>query len=85
MGDKSAYNASNNIDKRDILKGNIFSYKICKNKKVLLYWHEKQVKVLNEKEGSKFIERINRADEFERQLIMAKLTGNFKHGNEKGR
>jgi hypothetical protein len=85
MGDKSDYNSSNNIDKRNILKENIFSYKICKNKKVLIYWHEKQVKILNEKEGSKFIEKINIADEFEKQLLMARLTGNFKHGNEKGR
>ncbi|BCN28847.1 hypothetical protein [Anaeromicropila herbilytica] len=74
---------SKNIDKRDVLKGNVFSYKLCKNKKIIVYWHQKEVKMLNAKEGIKFLEKISIADDFEKQLIMAKITGNFKHGNEK--
>ncbi|HEX3078002.1 MAG TPA: hypothetical protein VHQ24_14170 [Lachnospiraceae bacterium] len=72
-----------NIDKRDILKQNIFSYRVLKNKKVLIYWYDKEVKMLNEKEGIKFVGKIKDLDEFEQQLVMAKITGNFKHGNEK--
>lgn len=73
-----------NIDKNNVLKSHIFSYQVYKNKKVAIYWQGKQVKILNEQEGTKFIKRIEEVqDEFEQQLIMAKITGNFKRGNEK--
>lgn len=73
----------NNIDKRNVLNEEPFSYKITKDKKVLLYWHGKQVSILRGKQSQQFIEKIKNADTKEKQLIMAKITGNFKHGNEK--
>lgn len=73
----------NNIDKRNVLNEEPFSYKITKDKKVLLYWHGKQVSILRGKQSQQFIEKIKNADTKEEQLIMAKITGNFKHGNEK--
>lgn len=72
-----------NIDKRDKLKEEPFSYKISKDNKVFIFWHGKQVMILKGKESEKFIAKIERADKSEAQLIMAKITGNFKHGNEK--
>ncbi|HYF83509.1 MAG TPA: ABC transporter ATP-binding protein [Clostridia bacterium] len=38
--------------------------------------------ILKGSESEKFMKRINTADHKEAQLIMAKFTGNFKHGNE---
>ena len=73
----------NNVDKRNILDKEPFSYKITKDKKVFLYWHEKQVTILRGKESERFIAKIKNVDIKEAQLIMAKITGNFKHGNEK--
>lgn len=72
----------NNIDKRDKLKEEPFSYRVSKDKKVFLIWHEKQVMILKGKESEKFLGKIEKADKLEAQLIMAKVTGNFKHGNE---
>ncbi|WP_372998726.1 hypothetical protein [Lutispora sp.] len=72
-----------NIDKRDKLKEEPFSYKLSKDNKVFIFWHGKQVMILKGKESEKFIAKIERADKMEAQLIMAKITGNFKHGNEK--
>lgn len=72
----------NNIDKRDKLKEEPFSYRVSKDKKVFLFWHEKQVMILKGKESEKFLGKIEKADKLEAQLIMAKVTGNFKHGNE---
>jgi len=72
-----------NIDKRDKLKEEPFSYKISKDNKVFIFWHGKQVMILKGKESEKFIAKIEKADKMEAQLIMAKITGNFKHGNEK--
>jgi hypothetical protein len=71
------------VDKRGKLEEEPFSYKVSKDKKVFLYWHEKMIMILKEKDSSKFLARIENADPKEGQLIMAKVTGNFKHGNEK--
>lgn len=74
----------NNVDKRNILDEESFSYKITKDNKVFLYWHGKQVNMLRNKESERFITKVKNVDTKEAQLIMAKLTGNFKRGNEKG-
>ncbi len=71
------------IDKRGKLEEEPFSYKVSKDKKVFLYWQGKLVMILKEKDSTKFLERIANADRMEAQLIMAKITGNFKHGNER--
>lgn len=73
----------NKVDKRNILDEEPFSYKITKDKKVFLYWYDKQVSILRGKESERFIAKIKAADAKEAQLIMAKITGNFKRGNEK--
>jgi len=74
-----------NIDKRDKLKDNPFSYKITKDGKAMVSWDNKQVKVLSEKETTKFLRKVHCKDEFEVQLELAKVTGNFKRGNEKNK
>jgi len=73
----------NEVDKRNRLDEEPFSYNVSKDKKVFKYWHGKQVTILKGKESDKFLARIEKADSKEKQLIMAKVTGNFKHGNEK--
>ncbi|MFC7373202.1 hypothetical protein ACFQPF_16290 [Fictibacillus iocasae] len=72
------------IDKRGKLDEAFFSYSVSKSGTVFLEWYGKQVKILKGKEAKKFIQRMQQAaDEKERQLIMAKATGNFKRGNER--
>ncbi len=71
------------VDKRGKLNEEPFSYKVSKDKKVFIYWHGRLVMTLKEKDSSKFLERIEYVELKEAQLIMAKVTGNFKHGNEK--
>jgi hypothetical protein len=73
----------NEIDKRNRLEEEPFSYSISKDNKIFLYWFEKQVMILKGKESEKFLARIKNADRKEAQLVMAKVTGNFKRGNEK--
>lgn len=73
----------NEVDKRHKLDEEPFSYSITKDKKILIYWFGKQVSILKGKESDKFLTRIENADKKECQLILAKITGNFKHGNEK--
>ena len=72
-----------NIDKRGILDEDIFSYRITKDKKVFISYEGKQVTILSGKKAEDFITKIQNAEGKEAQLIMAKVTGNFKRGNEK--
>lgn len=71
------------IDKRKMLESEPFSYQITKEKKVRLFYKEKEVKMLSGNAAMRFIEKINTLPANEQQLVMAKATGNFKHGNEK--
>jgi hypothetical protein len=70
-------------DKRGILDDEIFTYRITKDNKVFISWHEKQVTTLSGNKAKAFISAIEGADRKEAQLIMAKVTGNFKRGNER--
>lgn len=74
----------NNIDKRNRLEEKPFSYKITKNGSIFLEFNGRVVKVLKGKEAKKFLESMQAVkDEKEEQLILAKITGNFKRGNER--
>ncbi|MCL2704534.1 MAG: hypothetical protein FWE91_13185 [Defluviitaleaceae bacterium] len=73
----------NPIDKRGILNEEVFTYKITKDKKVFIYCDNKAVTTLSGIRADAFITKISNADGKDAQLIMAKATGNYKHGNEK--
>ncbi|MFN8527987.1 MAG: hypothetical protein U0670_05195 [Anaerolineae bacterium] len=71
------------IDKRGVLQDDIFSFQATKDGRVLLYWHGKHIKTLAGKEAEKFLTRIEGLEGVDAQLVMAKATGHFKHGNER--
>ena len=71
------------IDRRNRLAEEIFSYRVSKDQKVFLFWNGKQVKILKGQEAQKFLKRITGLDSHQSQLVMAKITGNFKRGNER--
>jgi len=70
------------IDKRGVLD-EIFTYRRLKDGKVFVYWCEKHVTTLAGKDAQKFLARIEALDGKDAQLVMAKVTGHFKHGNER--
>ena len=71
------------IDKRHILDNNIFTYQAIKDGQIFIYWNEKRVTILKGKEAQRFIDKIRGLGDQEIQLVMAKITGNFKRGNER--
>lgn len=73
----------NAVDQRNVLDNEVFTYQISKEKKVFISWNGKQVKILKGKEAQKFISTIMGLDEKGVQLVLAKVTGNFKRGNER--
>jgi len=74
---------ANPVDKRGILDEEIFTYRISKDNKVFISYQGQQVTILSGRQAEQFITKINGAVGKEAQLIMAKVTGNFKRGNER--
>ena len=71
------------IDKRGKLLEKPFSFRTTKDGKLFIHWHERQNMVLKGSSAEKFISSIDKTDSQQAQLIMAKVTGHFKHGNER--
>lgn len=68
------------IDKRGMLDDEPFTYRALKEGNVLIYWKGKHVMTLAGKTAQKFLSKINGLDGKDAQLVLAKVTGNFKHG-----
>ncbi len=71
------------IDKRNTFAEEVFTYRASKDGKVFIYWHGKQVIILKNKQARDFLSKVEGLDEREAQMVMAKITGNFKRGNER--
>lgn len=73
------------IDKRKRLREEPFAYQIMKNGTVAINYRGKQIKIVKGTEAERLIARIKAVEDniIEVQLLLAKITGNFKHGNEK--
>ncbi len=71
------------VDKHNRFEEEVFTFHVSKDNKVFISWYGKQVMILKGKESEKFLARMQGANQLEAQLIMAKVTGNFKRGNEK--
>lgn len=73
------------IDKRNRLSEEPFDYQITKKGTVVIYYEGKQIKIVKEREAERLIARIKEVEDnlTEVQLLLAKITGNFKRGNEK--
>jgi len=71
------------VDKRHILDDDVFSYQEMKDQRVFLLWHGRHIKTIQGAEAHKFLAKIGDLEHHDAQLLMAKLTGNFKRGNER--
>ena len=60
-----------------------FGYKETKSGSVLISYKNKIVTTLTGKQAAKFVLKASSSDEQSRQMLMAKATGQFRHGNEK--
>jgi len=73
------------IDKRNRLGEEPFAYQITKKGTVVIYYEGKQIKIVKDREAERLIVKINKVEDniTAVQLLLAKITGNFKRGNEK--
>lgn len=61
----------------------VFSFRDTKEGTVFLFWHGKRVMILKGEGAKRFLARVDGATAEQAQLAMAKVTGNFKRGNER--
>jgi hypothetical protein len=71
------------LDKRNRLEEMPYSCKACADGKLLIYWQGKLVKTLTGQSALKVMASIEGVDDVQVQLVLARATGHFKHGNEK--
>lgn len=70
-------------DSRNLLDEEPFAYRPGKDGKVFISWQGKQVLILKGKQAETFLRKIDGLAGKDAQLVMAKVTGNFKRGNER--
>ncbi len=60
-----------------------FSYMTSRDGRVFISWQGRQVVIRKGRQADKFLSRVSGLDEDGLQLLMARMTGNFKRGNER--
>ena len=60
-----------------------FSFNVRKGDVVDLRFRGRPIKTLKAKQAIQFLNKIERLDSHEAQLLMARVTGQFKMGNER--
>jgi hypothetical protein len=60
-----------------------FSYHVSGDGKVFISWQGRLVMTLKGKDARHFLGKVAGLDGAQAQLVMAKITGNFKRGNER--
>lgn len=70
-------------DARGELLDGRFDYRAQKDGRVVLTWYGRPVTALAGQDAQKFLARVDRLSNHDAQLLMARLTGNFKRGNER--
>ena len=68
---------------KDPLGEETFDWRATKDGKVFISFKGRRVTTLTGRQADKFLTRIESADARGAQLIMARATRNFKHGNER--
>lgn len=60
-----------------------FAYRMRKNGDVVITHHGRQAAVLKGKAATAFMGRASRGNEQDAQQVMARVTGNYRRGNER--
>lgn len=73
---------TDNIDKRGKIEEDPFDFQITKDRRILIYRDNALIKVVHGHDAEKLIPTLETSAEKSIQLALAKITGNYKRGNE---
>ena len=65
------------------LDENVYSYREAKDQRLFIYWRGQQIMTLKGKAATKLSAQLAGSSYAKQQLALAKVTGNFKRGNER--
>ncbi len=71
------------IDQRNALDDEPFEYTVRKDNKIEIHWNKRPVMFVKGKQAEDLLKKLSRVEGKDVQLLLAKITGNFKCGNEK--
>jgi hypothetical protein len=71
------------VDARNRFDEDVFTHRVTKDGKVLISWQGRVVTTVAGKPATRLIAKLAGADRREAQHLLARATGNFKHGNER--
>ncbi|WP_339101897.1 hypothetical protein [Candidatus Enterococcus clewellii] len=66
-----------------LVEDEAFTFKQGKDNKLLIFYYNKQIMIVKGKKAQKLVEKLLVGTNEENQLLLAKVTGNFKRGNER--
>jgi hypothetical protein len=72
-------------DGRGGLADEPFSYRRSKDGRVFISWRGQRAMILAGRKADSFMARMSGLDPLARQQAMARVTGNFKRGNERSK
>lgn len=71
-------------DARGALLDGRFEFRALKDGRVVVSWYGRPVTTLAGRDAERFLARVEGLEEHAAQLVMARVTGNFRRGNERG-
>lgn len=71
------------VDARDRFKDEVFTWRATKQGTVFISWQGRIVTTLAGDKARAFLAKVEGLDRRGEQLLLARLTGQFKHGNER--
>ena len=71
------------VDRRGRLAEEAFAYRVGKDGVVSIAWRGRPVTTLRGRAAERFLARVEGLESREARLVMARVTGNFKRGNER--
>ncbi|MES2959508.1 MAG: hypothetical protein V4792_15055 [Pseudomonadota bacterium] len=60
-----------------------FTYRLKKNKDLEIHHHGRLASTLRGQDAEDFVAEVESGSEHDAQQLMARITGNYKHGNER--
>ena len=71
-------------DARGELRDGRFEYRALRDGRVVVSWYGRPVTTLAGRDAERFLARVEGLEDHAAQLMMARVTGNFRRGNERG-